>query len=183
MCYILFRNEQYTRIIKAITFHIATGEQPMSIIGVFGTCSQSNYNELTDFIKSGESTKTEELIKEIYNEVEDSAVKLENGKCSGEIFSALFHYLNTAYGVDVRCGMESVGEKWRNITGDFDIIVFQEKERILELENTIDCDALLQFIHDFFQTDSGNAGQIAWNVLLNNLKSTGTENVLILHVF
>ena len=154
----------------------------MSIIGVFGICSQSNYNELTDLIKSGESTKTEELIKEIYNEVEDSAVKLENDKCSGEVFFALFHYLKTAYGVDVRCGMESIGEKWRNITGDFDIIVFQEKEQILALEDTIDCDVLLQFINDFFQIDYGNAGQIAWNVLLNNLKSTGTENILILHV-
>ena len=78
--------------------------------------------------------------------------------------------------------MESIGEKWRNITGDFDIIVFQEKERILALEDTIDCDVLLQFINDFFQIDYGNAGQIAWNVLLNNLKSTGTENILILHV-
>ena len=79
--------------------------------------------------------------------------------------------------------MESVGEKWRDVTGDFDIIVFQEKERILALEDTIDCDVLLQFINDFFQIDYGNAGQIAWNVLLNNLKSTEAEDILILHLF
>ena len=78
--------------------------------------------------------------------------------------------------------MESVGEKWCNITGDFDIIVFREKERILALEDTMDCAMFLQFINDFFQIDYGNAGQIAWNVLFNNLKSTGTENILILQV-
>lgn len=155
----------------------------MSIIGTFGTCSKSNYNELTDLIKSGESTKTEELIKEIYSEVENSAVKLENDKCSGEVFSALLHYLNTAYGVDVRCGIEGIGEKWRDVTGDFDIIVFHEKERILALEDTIDYDGLFQFINDFFQIDYADAGQIAWNVLLNNLKSIEAENILILHLF
>ena len=79
--------------------------------------------------------------------------------------------------------MESVGEKWRDITGDFDVIVFREKERILALEDTIDYDMLLEFINDFFQIDYGNAGEIAWNVLLNNLKNTGTDNMLILHVF
>ena len=150
----------------------------MSVLGIFGTCSQSNYNELVELIKSGESAKTEELIKKIYG-----AVKLENDKCSGEVFSALFYYLDTVYGVDVRCGMESVGEKWRDITGDFDVIVFREKERILALEDTIDYDMLLEFINDFFQIDYGNAGEIAWNVLLNNLKNTGTDNMLILHVF
>ena len=56
----------------------------MSVLGIFGTCSQSNYNELVELIKSGESAKTEELIKKIYGEVENSAVKLENDKCSGE---------------------------------------------------------------------------------------------------
>ena len=155
----------------------------MSVLGIFGTCSQSNYNELVELIKSGESAKTEELIKKIYGEVEISAVKLENDKCSGEVFSALCYYLDTVYGVDVRCGMESVGEKWRDITGDFDVIVFREKERILALEDTIDYDMLLEFMNDFFQIDYGNAGQIAWNVLLNNLKNTGTDNMLILHVF
>ena len=85
--------------------------------------------------------------------------------------------------MDVRCGMEGFGEEWRNVTGDFDIIVFHEKERVLALEDTIDYDGLLQFINDFFQIDYGNAGEIAWNVLLNNLKNTGTDNMLILHVF
>ena len=155
----------------------------MSVLGIFGTCSQSNYNELVELIKSGESAKTEELIKKIYGEVEISAVKLENDKCSGEVVSALCYYLDTVYGVDVLCGMESVVEKWRDITGDFYVIVFREKERILALEDTIDYDMLLEFMNDFFQIDYGNAGQIAWNVLLNNLKNTGTDNMLILHVF
>ena len=155
----------------------------MSMIGVFGICSKSNYSELADLINNRKSIQTEDLIKEIYSEVENSAAKLENDKCSGEVFIALFHYLKTACGVDVRCGMEGFGEEWRNVTGDFDIIVFHEKEKVLALEDTIDYDGLLQFINDFFQIDYGNAGQIAWDVLLNNLKSIGTENILIWHLF
>ncbi len=155
----------------------------MSMIGVFGICSKSNYNERADLINNGKSVQTEDLIKEIYSELENSAAKLENDKCSGEVYIALFHYLKTVCGVDVRCGMEGFGEEWRNVTGDFDIIVFHEKERVLALEDTIDYDGLLQFINDFFQIDYGNAGQIAWDTLLNNLKSTGAENILIWHLF
>jgi hypothetical protein len=153
------------------------------MIGVFGICSKSNYNERADLINNGKSVQTEDLIKEIYSELENSAAKLENDKCSGEVYIALFHYLKTVCGVDVRCGMEGFGEEWRNVTGDFDIIVFHEKERVLALEDTIDYDGLLQFINDFFQIDYGNAGQIAWDTLLNNLKSTGAENILIWHLF
>ena len=134
-------------------------------------------------INNGKSVQTEDLIKEIYSELENSAAKLENDKCSGEVYIALFHYLKTVCGVDIRCGMEGFGEEWRNVTGDFDIIVFHEKERVLALEDTIDYDGLLQFINDFFQIDYGNAGQIAWDTLLNNLKSTGAENILIWHLF
>ena len=155
----------------------------MSMIGVFGICSKSNYSERADLINNGKFVQTEDLIKEIYSEVENSAAKLENDKCSGEVYIALFHYLKTVCGVDVRCGMEGFGEEWRNVTGDFDIIVFHEKERVLALEDTIDYDGLLQFINDFFRIDYGNAGQIAWDALLNNLKSTGTENILIWHLF
>ena len=155
----------------------------MSMIGVFGICSKSNYNERADLINNGKSVQTEDLKKEIYSELENSAAKLENDKCSGEVYIALFHYLKTVCGVDVRCGMEGFGEEWRNVTGDFDIIVFHEKERVLALEDTIDYDGLLQFINDFFQIDYGNAGQIAWDTLLNNLKSTGAENILIWHLF
>ena len=56
----------------------------MSMIGVFGICSKSNYNERADLINNGKSVQTEDLIKEIYSELENSAAKLENDKCSGE---------------------------------------------------------------------------------------------------
>lgn len=154
----------------------------MSMIGVFGICSKRQYDELADLIKNGKSAQSEDLIKEIYSEVENSVEKLENLKCSGEVFIALFYYLESVCGVDVRCGTEEVGEKWRETTGDFDMVVFQEKEQVLVLEDTMDHDELLQFINDFYQADYGNAGQIAWDVLLNNLKGTGTDNILIWHL-
>lgn len=155
----------------------------MSMIGNFGVCSKTNYDELLKLIKNETDAEAEDLIKEIYNEVEHSAAGLENGNCSGEVFLALFHYLKAVCGVDVRYNQEEFGEKWRDTTGDFDIIVFCEKEQILAWEDTMDYDGLLQFINDFFQIDYGNAGQVACDVLLHNLKNTGTGNVLIWHLF
>lgn len=155
----------------------------MSMIGDFGVCSKSNYDELENLIKNGRFVEAEDLIKEIYNEVENSAADLENGKCSGEVFIALFHYLKTACGIDVRCNSEGFGEKWRDTTGDFDVIAFYEKEKVLLLEDKIDYGQLSQFINDFFQIDYGNAGQIACGVLFNNLKSMGTDNILIWHLY
>ena len=155
----------------------------MSMIGIFGRCSKSNYDKLVDSRKNQKSAKTEDLIKDIYSKTENSAATLENNKCSGEVFIALFYYLETVCGVDVRCGTEEIGEKWRDTTGDFDVVFFHEKEQVLALEDTIDYDGLRQFINDFYQIDYGNAGQIAWDVLLNNLKRTGTENILIWHLF
>lgn len=155
----------------------------MAMIGNFGLCSKSNYDELGNWMKNAKFTEAEDLIKKIYNEVENSAAKLENDKCSGEVFIALFHYLKTACGVDVRCNSEYFGEKWRDTTGDFDVVAFYEKEQVLLLEDTIDYDELSQFMNDFFQIDYGNAGQIACSVLFNNLKNTGTDSVLIWHLF
>lgn len=153
----------------------------MSMTGNFGVSAKSSYDELENLIKN--SKFAEDLIKEIYNEVENSAAELENGKCSGEVFIALFHYLKTVCGIDVRCNSKVLGEKWRDTTGDFDIIAFCEKEKILSLEDTMDYGELSQFINDFFQINYGNAGQIAFGVLINNLKKTGTDHILIWHLF
>lgn len=155
----------------------------MSMIGEFGVCPKDSYQELKNFIENGKCVKTETLIKKIYTEVENSAAKLENGKCSGEVFIALFHYLKTAYGVDVRRDLGCFGEKWRDATGDFDIIVFFEKDQILSLENAVDFNELAQFINDFYQMDYGDTGQIACSVLFNNLKYAGEDTVLIWHLF
>lgn len=155
----------------------------MSMIGDFGVCPKSKYDEVRNLIQKGKFVEIENLIKEIYSEVESSVTKLENGKCSGEVFIALFHYLKTAYEVNVRCGLDCFEEKWTDLTGDFDIIVFYEKEQILSLEDTIDFNELAQFINDFYQIDYGNAGQIACSVLFNNLKGVGADNILIWHLF
>lgn len=155
----------------------------MSMTGNFGVCAKSTYDELENLIKNGKFTEAEDLIKEIYNEVEISTAELENGKCSGEVFIALFHYFKTACGIDVRCNPKVLGEKWRDTTGDFDVIAFYEKEKILSSEDTMDYGELSKFINDFFQIDYGNAGQIAFGVLINNLKNTGTDHVLIWHLF
>lgn len=155
----------------------------MSMIGEFGICPKSNYEELESLIKNDKLTEADALIKEILSEIKISAAKLENDKCSGEMFIALFHYLETACGIDVRHNLESFGKEWRDITGDFDVIVFCEKERILSAEDRVDCDELSQFINDFFQIDYENAGQTACDVLFHNLKNMGTDNVLIWHLF
>lgn len=155
----------------------------MSMTGNFGVCSKSSYDELTNLIKSGKSAETDDLIKQIYNEVENSAAELENGKCSGEVFIALFQYLKISFGINVRCNSEVFGEKWRDATGDLDVIAFHKKEKILSFQDTIDYRELSQFINDFFQIDYKNAGQIACDILFSNLKNMGTDNVLIWHLF
>lgn len=155
----------------------------MSMIGNFGVCPKNKYDELRNLLQEDNFTKIENLIQEIYSEVESSATKLENEKCSGEVFIALFHYLETTYEVNIRCDLDYLGEKWRDTTGDFDIIAFYEKEQILSLEDTIDFDGLAQFINDFYQIDYGNSGQIACSVLFNNLKNIGDDNILIWHLF
>lgn len=155
----------------------------MSMIGNFGLCSQSHYGRLENFMKNGNFTAAEELIKELYSEVEKSTAKLENGKCSGEVFIALFQYLKTVWGVDVWGNPENLVEKWRDCTGDFDMIGFHEKEQILSLEDRVDYGELSLFINDFFQMDYGNAGQIACQVLFSNLKSMEADTVLIWHLF
>lgn len=155
----------------------------MSMAGNFGVCSKSNYDELTNLIESGKSAETEDLIKKIYNEVENSATELENGKCSAEVFIALFQYIKISYEINVWCNLEVLGKKWRDTTGDFDVIAFYEKEEILSLQDTIDYRELSQFINDFFQIDYENAGQIACNILFSNLEKLGTDKVLIWHLF
>lgn len=155
----------------------------MSMIGDFGVCRKQKWDEVRDLIQKGNFAEAENGIKDIYSEVERSAEKLDNGKCSGEVFIALFDFFETVFEVNVRDDPDCFGEKWRDATGDLDIIVFCEKEQILSLEDTVDVNELTQFINDFYQMDYGNAGQIACNVLFNNLKSVGEDNVLIWHLF
>lgn len=155
----------------------------MSMIGMFGVCPQSHYHQLANLLKSEDSGETEKLMKEIYSEVEASAEKLANNQCSGEVFTALFCYLKTTYGIDFWRGREAFREKWTAVTGDWDAVVFHEKEQLSALENTMDFGELQQFINEFYQADYGDSGQTAWNVLLGNLKRTGPEQVLIWHMF
>ena len=157
----------------------------MSMIGDFGLCSQNNYDNMVKLINSAQFAEAENLIKEIHSEVEKSAKKLENDKCSGEVFIALFQYFKEIQGVDVRENIpsEGIGESWRETTGDFDIVAFYEKSQLLSLENTLDYHEISQFVTDFFETDYKNTGQIACEILFNNLKKAGTDDVLIWHLY
>ena len=110
----------------------------MSMIGMFGVCPQSHYNKLANLLKSKDSGETEKLMQKIYIEVEASAEKLANDQCSGEVFTALFYYLKTAYGIDLQRGKEAFREKWTAVSGDWDAVVFHEKEQLLSLEDSMD---------------------------------------------
>ena len=158
----------------------------MSMIGEFGCCSKNTYDSLENAVKAGQFDKAEQLIKEMHAEFENSASKLENNKCSGEVFLALFQYFSTELGVDIRESMEleELGQSWRDTTGDFDMIVFSEKERqrLSAVANTIDYDAVADYINDFFQCDYGNFGETACKVLLENLKEIDADTVLVWHL-
>lgn len=157
----------------------------MSMIGSFGVCSKNNYELLVNMLNNDKFAEAENLIKEIYGELQKSEEILENNKCSGEVFIALFHYFKTVLGIDIKSNIQSgvLGEKWRDTTGDYDIAVFYEKEMLLLLEDKIDYDEIMQFVNDFFEMDYGNVGQIACTVLLNNLKKVEADNILIWHLY
>ena len=154
----------------------------MSMIGTFGICPKDKYDALMRLIQHDGPDKAENLIKEIYRELEEPAEKLKHGQCSGEIFSALFHYVELTLGIDVRSGLERFGEIWRETTGDFDVVVFYGAEPLLPLADAVDFDGLSQFVNDFFQADCGEAPQAACGALLNNLKSLSADEILIWHL-
>lgn len=148
----------------------------MSMIGFFRTCARGSFEELADLIKSGATAEADNLISKMLDEMELSVGAPETAGCSGEVFTALFRYLQTVCGVDIRRGTEAVGDAWRSATGDFDVVVFHEKEQVLALEEAMDFEGLSRFLCEFFQADYGTAGQTAWDALVRGLKGTGADH-------
>lgn len=159
----------------------------MSMTGSFGLCPKNSYDSLINFIKAGQSDAAQDLVKEIWDGLEDSASMLENNRCSGEVFLALFEYFKAALDIDIRenADLKKVGENWREITGDYDMAVFTEKEKTQFLSRTdsIHSDQVTQFVNDFFQNDYGEAGQTACDVFIRNLEKLGADSVLIWHLY
>lgn len=157
----------------------------MSMIGNFGVCPKSDYNHLVNLLEKNQSPEADAFIEEIYSILQKSEENLANNKCSGEVFLALFDYFKTTHEIDVHNNVtvESFGEKWRAATEDYDIVVFDKKEPILSLENTINYNKLAEYINEFYQTDYDNAGQTACRILFSNLKSTKEDEILIWHLY
>ena len=151
----------------------------MSMIGIFGTCARGSFEELADLIQNGAPGEADSLISRMLDEMESPAGAMEAAGCSGEVFLALFRYLQTVCGVDIRRGTEAVGDAWRSATGDFDVVVFHEKEQVLALEEAMDFEGLSRFLCEFFQADYGTAGQTAWDALVRSLKGTGADRLLV----
>lgn len=159
----------------------------MSMIGNFGLCPKHSYENLMALIKDDSSDAANDLITEIRGRLIHSSAAPGNSRCSGETFIALFQYLKEEHEIDVRNNElgKLLSEYWRNATGDYDMISFTEKEKnqLLLLTDKIDPNAVTQFINDFYQQDYGKAGQIASDVLFENLKSLDADHVLIWHLF
>lgn len=157
----------------------------MSMIGNFGVCPKSNFNRLVSLLENNQNEEFDAFIDEFYNKLQESEENLENNKCSGEVFLALFDYLKTAHGIDAHhyAGAEHFGEKWRAATEDYDVVIFNEIEPLLALESAIDYNKLAEYINDFYQADYDDAGQIACNVLFDNLKNIKEDELLIWHLY
>ena len=153
----------------------------MSMIGIFGLCQKSKYEALVKLVKNKQFKETESLVNEMNMELRESSEKMDNGKCSGEVFLALFEFFKEEYGIDVRGEAEfkETAEQWRDITGDFDMIAFQEKETFLNMEDGISYDKISQFVSDFFEADYGNMGETACKMLFDNLRKLESGEVLI----
>ncbi len=155
----------------------------MSMIGNFGLYSKDKFDEILKQINNTPAD-TGALLTEIHDNLDESSNKLMNGRCSGEIFIALFQYFKEAHGMDVREKMASAGliESWLETTGDFDIVVFYEKEKLLSLENTLNYDEISQYINEFYEADCQDAGRAACEAFFHNLKETAEDKVLIWHL-
>ncbi len=146
----------------------------MSMLGIFGLCSQESFNKLAAAGGQAEAA-------EICREMEVSGQELENSSCSGEVFVALFQYLKAAFDVDVRKNAAPLGAGWRSLTGDYDMAVFTEAEKalLLPLADKLDQKGLDQFVSEFFQLDYGDAGRMAWAALSANLARLTPDKVLV----
>ena len=102
----------------------------MSMIGSFGLCSKGVYNQLAEQIQRGQLTEAGLLIQKMQEELMRTEQELNNNTCSGEVFLALYDYLQTAFGVDVRQAGGLLGAEWRSSTGDWDMVIFANPEEI-----------------------------------------------------
>lgn len=159
----------------------------MSMIGNFGKCTENDYNCLVAAIRENQPDTADDLIGRLCDELENSAAKLENDQCSGEVFLAVFEYFKTEFDLDLYGGEEqkALYERWREITEDYDVRIFtnKEKEALLSLADHIDSREVAAFVNDFFQNDYGEAGQIACKVLFENLKKLEADSVLLWHLY
>ena len=167
-------------------FWNSIGGISMSMIGNFGMCAESDYNSLVAAVRNDQLDTADDWIGKICNELENSTAILENDQCSGEVFLAIFQYFKSEYAVDIYGNedMRKLNERWREVTGDYDITVFTQKEKtqFLSLIDQIDYDHVMQYVDDFYQNDYGNAGQVACKVLFENLRRMKPDNVLLWHL-
>lgn len=155
----------------------------MSIIGIFGLCSQKDYHCLVDFIKNNQLEEAENLMQKIVEGFEESAELLNGSRCSGEVYIAVFDYFKEREGIDVRRNedVKKVSELWRKVIGGYEMTAFaeEEKEQLLSREKTINYPDVIQYVNDFFSYDYEDFGQAACEDLLENLRKTEEGNVLI----
>ena len=108
----------------------------MSIIGNFGLCSQKDYHCLVDFIKNNQLEEAENLMQKIAEGFEELSELLNDSRCSGEVYIAVFDYLKEREGIDVRKNedVKKVSELWRKVIGGYEMISFveEEKKRLLK---------------------------------------------------
>lgn len=158
----------------------------MSMIGTFGLCAQNNYDNLVSAIKDNQLDKVEDLVKKICDELENEIFTEQSNMCSGEVYIALFQYFEGEFGIDFEKNEDfnRVRESWREITGDYDIVVFSEieKNKFLSYEDRIDHTQIQQYINEFFEEDYGNAGEIACNNFFESLRKIEKNSVLIWHL-
>ncbi len=149
----------------------------MSMIGTFGLCVKNNYDNLVSAIKDNQLDKMEDLVKKICDELESEIFTEQSNMCSGEV---------REFGIDFEKNEDfnRVRESWREITGDYDIVVFSEieKDKFLSYEDRIDHTQIQQYINEFFEEDYGNAGEIACNNFFESLRKIEKNSVLIWHL-
>ncbi len=158
----------------------------MSFIASFALCAKEDYEHLLH-AAGAEKESTKVLIQEISQELETHA--LPQGEYSGEVYMSLFTYLEMEQGMELHAyeGEGGLGEQWREVTGDEDVILWNDslkKECLTALDlDALDPNALNEYVSELFGTDFDGACVEAAERVLEYLKQAAESKVLVYRLF
>lgn len=160
---------------------ISKGEENMSVIGEFGLIEKRSFDLLLNAIEHNVD-EVGDCINAIIKEAESSRDLMVNDECSGEVYLAMFEYIEQKRGIDIR-GQTNYGERWREVTEDYDVIIMTEEIKKQLNIGSVDDSAFSDFLNDFYQMDFEEIARIALKSFASNLEILSSESALVFRLY